>query len=213
MKKLIAVAILGLTAVSGWAQGTVDFRNGGITFPTSANRYAYFGLVGPGNVQTGFGPGSADPNRVVGTTWVAGLWYLAGANHNDEIELAVQTGRTFNFRAPTTAIQNQGTWVVPTGVSPLFVLDHPDQLVPVGGSATLQVRVWDSAKFANFADARHGGEFGVSAPFNYTVPTAGSTPDKYYMDNLRAFAIIPEPSTIALGLLGAASLLFLRRRK
>ena len=43
MKKLIAVAVLGLTAVSGWAQGTVDFRNGGITFPTDADRRVYFG--------------------------------------------------------------------------------------------------------------------------------------------------------------------------
>ncbi|HXJ61309.1 MAG TPA: hypothetical protein VNU68_32085 [Verrucomicrobiae bacterium] len=37
--------------------------------------------------------------------------------------------------------------------------------------------------------------------FNYMVPAAGSTPDKYYMDNLRAFVIhVPEPSAIALGL-------------
>jgi hypothetical protein len=103
-----------------------------------------------------------------------------------------------------------GSWT-PDGVSPIFTF--PD--VVVGASATLQVRVYDSSKFASYEAALAGaGEIGLSAPFNYTVPAAGSTPDKYYMDNLRAFAVIPEPSTVALGLMGpAASLLFLRRRK
>jgi hypothetical protein len=64
-----------------------------------------------------------------------------------------------------------------------------------------------------FEAAVTGGEYGASQPFNYTVPAAGSSADAYYLDNLRAFAVIPEPSTIALGILGAASLLFLRRRK
>ena len=201
MKKLIAVAILGLTAVSGWAQGTVDFRNGGITFPTAADRKVYLGSIG-NTIPGATGPG------LVGTTWVAGLWYLAGADRGAQIGSAAQAGgRTFNFRALTTTVP--GAWVAPAGVSPIFTF--PD--VAVGGSATLQVRVWDSAKFNSYDAAVAGGEFGASAPFNYTVPAAGSTPDKYYMDNLRAFAVVPEPSTIALGLIGAASLLFLRRRK
>lgn len=200
MKKLIAVAILGLTAVSGWAQGTVDFRNGGITFPTAADRKVYLGAVGAGDGLTG-------------TTFVAGLWYVAGADQGGQIGQGRQAGpvgaaaRTFAFRSPTTTLK--GTWVVPAGVSPIFELLD----VGVGATATLQVRVWDSAKFASFDAAVAGGEYGISTPFNYTVPAAGSTPDKYYMDNLRAFAIVPEPSTIALGILGAASLLFLRRRK
>lgn len=195
MKKLIAVAILGLTAVSGWAQGTVDFRNGGITFPTTADRKVYPGFVGNG-------PG------LTGVNWVAGLWYLAGADRGQAIDTAAQLGgRTFAFRPSTTTVP--GAWVAPAGVSPIFTF--PD--VAVGATATLQVRVWDSAKFTTFAAALAAGEVGLSTPFNYTVPAAGSTPDKYYMDNLRAFAVVPEPSTIVLGLLGVASLLFLRRRK
>jgi len=207
MKKLIAIAVLGLAAVTGWSQGTVDFRNGGVTFKTTANRYVYFGAVGPGaGTPT---PGSTDPGRVVGTSYVAGLWYVRGADQGGQINGARQVGRTFAFRASTTAAANQGTWVVAAGASPNFTFDD----VAIGGSATLQVRVWDSAKFSTFEAAVAGGEYGASAPFNYTVPAAGSTPDSYYLDSLRAFAVIPEPSTIALGILGAASLLFLRRRK
>jgi hypothetical protein len=199
MKTLLALATFGLIAVSGWAQGTVDFRNGGITFPTPADRKVYYYKAIPG-VN---GPG------LVGTTWVAGLWYLAGADKGAQIGQAAQVGgRTFAFRPVTTMLP--GCWVAPAGVSPIFTF--PD--VAVGGSATLQVRVWDSAKFATYdAAVAGGGDYIPSAPFNYTVPAPGSTPDKYYMDNLRAFALLPEPSTIALGLICVSSLFVLRRRK
>lgn len=208
MKKLIAIAVLGLAAVTSWAQGTIDFRNGGVTFKTAtANRYVYFGAVGPGAGTPV--PGSADANRVVGTAYVAGLWYVNGADQGGQIAGARQVGRTFTFRAATTAEGNKGTWVVAAGASPTFTFTD----LAIGQSATLQVRVWDNVKFASFEAAVAGGEYAASAPFNYTVPAAGSAADAYYMDNLRAFAVIPEPSTIALGILGAASLLFLRRRK
>jgi len=190
MKKLFAVAMLGLAAASSWAQGTVDFRNGGITFGnTTQDRLVYADRVGG--------------TKLVGTNMVAGLWFgsqLAG-------NTGVQAGRTFAFRAPTT--QTPGTWIIPVGASSIFSLDG----VAVLGATTLQVRVWDSTKFQTFAQAFAAGEFGASSPFGYTVPDLGSTPNKYYMENLQAFALVPEPSTIALGVLGLAGLLALRRRK
>ena len=192
MKKVIAAAILALIPGSGWTQGTVDFRNGGITFPTDADRRVY-GRNGP----------------LTGTTFVAGLWYLPGADRGGQMGSATQVGRTFAFRPDTTSLK--GYWVQPAGVSPIFTF--PD--VAVGNAATLQVRVWDFAKFNSWEAAVAGGQYGDSAPFNYIVPAAGSTPDKYYMDNLRAFysPALPEPSAIVLGLLcGAAGWLFLRRR-
>jgi hypothetical protein len=208
MKKVIAIAVLGLAAtVSGWAQGKVDFRNGGISFVNAANRYVYTTAgVGPG---AGTPPGATDANRLIGTTYAASLWYVAGANAGGQIASAKQVGRAFNFRADTTSAGNRGTWTAGT-FDPVFTFTD----VGFNAAVTLQVRVWDTAKFTSFEAAVAGNEYGASLPFNYTTPADGTlTPNSFYMDNLRAFAIVPEPSTIALGILGAASLLFLRRRK
>src|ERR1043166_8983442 len=75
-----------------------------------------------------------------------------------------------------------------------------------GQTATIQIRVWNITRFATWAGAFSAGEYAVSAPFNYTVPTADNIdPSKYCIDNLRAFPVslsvgcIPEPSVFALG--------------
>ena len=211
MKKLLSLCVLGLSLVSVFGQGQVNFLNGGATFATTANRYIYIYGVGQGAMLPGFPiPGSADPNRMM-APWVAGLWYLPGANRGNEIGTATQAGQTFPFRQETTALQNRGTWLVPLGQSSLFTLHG----VNYGSGATLQVRVWDGSKYSSFEAAVAGGEAGRSDSFNYTAPVQGElNPNAYLMDNFRAFAILaPEPSTIFLGILGAGSLLLLRRGK
>jgi len=216
MKKLFAVAILGLTAASGWAQGTITFQNGGLTFSPVANRYVY--ASGP----IGAGDATDAARRLTGTNYCAGLWYVTGGGNSGQLaggrggvqalNSIVTSVSLFNFRAPTTADNNKGTWV-PLGGN-TFILTGVD----VGASATLQVRVWDYITYGRteagyLAALAAGSGVGYSAPFDYTVPAAGSTPDKYYLNGLSAFVLVPEPSTIALGVLGAASLLFLRRKK
>lgn len=183
MKTQITLAVLSLTLVSGWGQGEVDFRNSGITFRTQADRYVYRDQVGG--------------ERLVGTNYVAGLWFVPG---NDPAavdgrispERGRQAGRLFSFRAQFTADVNKGTWVVPAGAHPLFTLDG----VGYGEVATLQVRVWDSVRYASFQAAFAAGEFSVSEPFSHTAPFPGWTPDETYMDNLRAFPN-PSPRTMA----------------
>ena len=193
MKTFLATSLLTLTALTGWAQGTVDFRNGGITFATAADRFVYKGGIGG--------------TKLTGTNYVAGLWFGTPSPTGTGGNFA---GRTVTFRPTTTS--SPGTWVVPNPVA--VTLDGVD----VGQTTTLQVRVWDITKFSTFGAAYAGlGEVGWSAPFSYTVPRAGSTPDKYYMEGLRAFIApncleCPEPSTLLLGGLGVAGLLAVRRR-
>jgi len=195
MKKLFAIAALGLVAVSGWAQSIVQFQNS-VSFVNVADRSVYSDRVGG--------------TLLAGTNYVVGLWYIPGAGHTEIASPAggTQAGGTGFFRAATST-GTKGQWLNATAVGNTRTLDN----VAAGTFATLQVRVWDINKYANFAAAFNAGEYGWSTPFDWKAPVAGDPPSGNFMDNLRAFALVPEPSTIALGVLGAASLLFLRRRK
>lgn len=83
-----------------------------------------------------------------------------------------------------------------------------------GATVTLTVRAWDSTKGSTYAAAlAAGGKTGVSSPFDIALGGVGAPPSlPTDMTNFKGFTLVPEPSTIALGALGAAALL-LRRRK
>jgi len=72
-----------------------------------------------------------------------------------------------------------------------------------GATTTLELRVYDAT----------GAFIGGSPQFEYIPPTSQTpTPDQILMVNFRGF-VVPEPSTIALGVLGLGALLLFRRRK
>ena len=85
-----------------------------------------------------------------------------------------------------------------------------------GLNADFQVRAWDSA-FASYAAALGAGALtGQSVVFQSLTSPAGDPPalPVTLAGKYAGFAVqVPEPSTIALGLIGAGSLLFLRRKK
>jgi hypothetical protein len=200
MKKLFAIAALGLVAVSGWAQSLVQFQNS-VSFVNAADRNVYSDRVGG--------------TLLAGTNYVVGLWYIPGAGHTEIASPAAGTlaagnnALTTGFFRAATSTGLKGQWLNATAVGNTRTLDG----VAAGTFATLQVRVWDISKYANFNAAFNAGEYGWSTPFDWKAPVAGDPPSGNFMDGMRAFALVPEPSTIALGVLGAASLLFLRRRK
>ena len=202
MNALQTFVIILVATASALGQGTVDFRNGGVSFPTVADRRVYGPVPGGG-----CGP-------LVGTNYVAGLFYVPGANANIyDPTLGTQAGELARFRAPTTAAP--GLWLNPVAVGNTRVLDG----VTFGQTATLQVRVWDITRYPTYQAAFAAGSYAVSAPFNYTVPSADNIdPSKYYMDNLRAFgppleACVPEPTTVSLLALGGLAWLWLRRKR
>jgi len=72
-----------------------------------------------------------------------------------------------------------------------------------GTTSTLTVAVLDQS----------GAELVRSTPFAYTSPTSATpAPSDLLMKNFRGF-VVPEPSTVALGVLGLGALLLFRRRK
>lgn len=88
-----------------------------------------------------------------------------------------------------------------------------------GQVVSLQIRGWASSFGTDWQAARAGGLFGETDVRQVTLgPTAGpgtviwQTASGVNANRFYALNIVPEPSTIALGVLGLGSLLFLRRR-
>lgn len=88
--------------------------------------------------------------------------------------------------------------------------------VAEGASVWIQLRAWEGAAGSSYETTLPGGKTGFSNSINVTLGGPGLTPPAppATLNGLTGFAIsgVPEPSTIALGLLGAAGLL-IRRRK
>jgi len=189
MKKLIPLLVLVAGTVTGFSQGLVTFENNvAFTTPdtTGGSRNVFLDSIGG--------------TKLVGTQYTAELW--AGADANSLQPLPLSLAR---FRSATTT--QPGRWNYTTGIGTIGVALPVD----VGGTIMLQVRVWDNASGQVPFDNAIGK---VSNVFSYTVPPVGSPPAAYFMEGFQAFALqVPEPSAIALGVLGIAGLLLIRRRK
>lgn len=181
----VAAFLITCVTATAWAQGTVIFNNN-TAFATIAER----------RMRCADGP-------LVGTHFVAQLYYgTQGTSANSLVPVASPPAR---FRIPTTT--QPGTWSGGTRTL---------EGITFGQTATLQVRVWNYSLFPTYdASVSGGGVRGATASFDYTVPSPGSPPQAFFMENLRGFTIlapcIPEPSTIALAALGAAGLGFVAR--
>lgn len=88
--------------------------------------------------------------------------------------------------------------------------------VALGAPATVQVRAWDGAFATYEAALAANGKVGKSALLNIATTGGVGSPPSVPADlvGLQSFSLtqVPEPGTLALGVLGAAAL-FLRRRK
>jgi hypothetical protein len=99
-----------------------------------------------------------------------------------------------------------------TGVAAGYVSATDVQVPGIAGGATafVAMRAWSTASGATYEAA---GIRGSSAPIQITLGGAGSPPSTpASLTGLQSFSLVPEPSTIALAVLGGLGLL-LRRRK
>lgn len=176
-----------------------------LTILASASVFAQ----GLGSVN--FANAAANPVRLLDGTLVpraaAGGTYFAellSALDGADFATASRQGVTTTFNSPTAGVFLGGGRTVPTTAN--------------GGFGQFMVRVWDTRGGATFDLARQstgGFQYGDSGVFRVdtadptTVPPA--TPVALGMPAFNL--IVPEPSVIGLGLLGASALLLLRRRK
>ena len=191
MKKTATILSFAVAAFAVQADQAISFNNNNLGTPRLVTFDSTFGALS----GTGVRNGVAD-----GASFVAQLFQVNGAS-------LTAIGATANFRAATTT--SPGTWS--GGTRTLVGATQ-------GAPLQLQVRAWDNA-FASYDAAVAAGKgAGQSAVFTFT--DAMSSPPgaaDNFMVNFQGFSIgqatvIPEPSTIALGALGVAGLLFFRRK-
>jgi MYXO-CTERM domain-containing protein len=192
MKRILLLAALLGTAVSSFAQGVVLFNN----------RVNASGVDAPiyGNFVGGI--------LLDGANFRAALYGTNGAGRaeTDLVLLAnPTTGATWApFRTGTTAgYLNVGT-------------EGPRQIGAggYGAQVTLQVRAWEGSQYNTYEAALAGGaRVGKSNLITILTTTSATDPVIPAMVGLQSFALVPEPSSIALGLLGLGALALIRRRK
>lgn len=185
MNKFAYLVAASALAVSAFGQGQINLNNRGLALVNDA---------------------SGKP--LTGTSFVAQVWYGASASALNK------SFAPSPFRASTTTYP--GTWnpAAAGGPSAIATLDG---FAP-GSTVTLQVAVWDSSIAgvgAAQALAKAPGT-GLSETFTYAIP-ADPLAIPGGMENLKSFGlvggtVVPEPTTIALGALGAAALLWRRRK-
>lgn len=189
MKKLIPFLALLVGTIGAYAQGTpdgkIDFANQR-TYATTADRLVR----------------NTDGTPLTGTNYIAQLLYGADAS-----SLQPHTG-TATFRAGTPT--QPGTWIGATRT--LNGFSYSTATTP--SFVQVAVRVWDIRDGLTFEQAvANGGEWGISDSYRWQIPTSTAVTSAFYMEDLRGFTLVPEPSVIGLGLIGIGALVMLRRRK
>jgi len=190
IKELLVIGGLICITTVGNAQGYVNFN-----MNTSAGDFAV----------------SAQAFDVNGTTPLAGTGYYAQLYAADGwgSTSLLPKGSAVNFRSGGNAgyVMTSGT-VNGNAVDPNVAVS----LAP--GNVTVQVRAWASSFSSYEAAVQGGGKYGSSVSLNLT--SAGGQFLPANLNGLQNFSLVgsavPEPSTIALGVMGLSVLLFRRRK-
>jgi hypothetical protein len=184
MKKLLIALAAVLVSAATYAQGTINFNT----------RFATAGVDAPVTLTSTTGPGA-------GPAYSAAL-YLVNGSTLTLIPSSVTTFRDGSSNPLFAKYINAVTATV-DGVA-------------TGSPATVRMRAWLTSRGSyDAAVAAGAGEFGESGNLSITALGGGALPpgDLPSTATFTGFVIpVPEPSTLALGALGAAALL-LRRRK
>jgi hypothetical protein len=203
MKKLLLLAVLAVTAVSAMAQGRVTFRNG-----ASTDYYIYT------NTATRSLDAVATSNRLASGTSA----YRIGLYASPTTGAAAGSLTLIGLATNSAALPGRFLGPAP------YAITAPGYTA--GQAITFQIRAWSFAGGLSYEEALLAAQispldiaFGVSA-LGTTTPTPapspagelwGTTPGQL----TSGFEVrpVPEPSSIALGLLGLGAIALFRRKK
>jgi len=232
MKKTLLTSLLSLAAAGAFAQGTIVFNNhvantiethvwspqlATPTVSTAGNAatgdFPAGTTVYTGTLIGGAGTGATSPTDYAnGNLWTAQIYALPGTGDSLSSLLPVSQYVT-TFR---TTSSGAGIFTPPS------LTTDPGIPNTSGAAATLALAVWYNAggSIVSLAQAQSMGvPSGESPAFSLTAlgepaGTGPSTPAEN-LTGLQSFSIVtptPEPSTIALGVMGISAFL-IRRRK
>jgi hypothetical protein len=184
MKKLAIIAALLVASATSYAQGTINFNNR-VSGTVDAPVFDVGGTV-----------------RLDGAAYLAQV-YAGPAGAADSALTAQGAAVAFRTGAAAGYVQSPGEIAI-NGVA-------------AGARAQIQLRAWAAAGGGSYeAATAAGAKAGASTSF-LSEPLGGIIPNQPpatspFMTGLTSFSLVPEPSTIALGALGAMALLFRRRK-
>jgi len=239
MKKILLISAALMLTHAAFSQGTVVFGNKGGSSTAAAPGAVTAPIYGvnasapdrriTGNTAAGVPAGSTSygTSPFLATdsshTWTATLWALnapvVGDASNNNLQQVLVNG-TATFRTSTSGTF-AGFWNTPS--SPAVIpgattdTDRPNLQVRVWDTKNGTITTWDQALVA--WQAGNGYALGYSDIFQVPYPLGGTAvpPNTQpFMQGLQSFnvtTVVPEPSVIALGVLGAGCLFMLRRRK
>jgi hypothetical protein len=195
MKKLLIICATIVTAVSAYGQGAVVFAN------TTGTRFTTNSGAGPGNM-TGL------------NAYRIGLYTAAAGTVNESLFTLIATA-TNQSAAPFAGL-----------------FSYPQAPYAIAGNngtpIAYQVKAWSLSSGATYEAAvalgqGYGGKSAIGSvtPATGTTPPpnlfgpGGATPDFVGQLNsgITMVPLVPEPSSIALGLLGLGAIALFRRRK
>lgn len=227
MKKIVIVAGMVLAGASAaFAQGVV-WNN---EEPGSVVAHVYSPVTGnsevQGNIATPFSHSTPNGDFPAGTQTYAGATLIGGtatgsgstAYGNGDLFAAALYGAAGSSvpASSLTLVPGSTTTFVDNNTHLAGFINAPgsDPVVTgssYGGTVTLQAVAWyANAGQYTFATSP---ETGVSTPFNVTLAGSPTAADPT-LNGLTSFSLVnttPEPSTIALGVMGASAFLLRRR--
>lgn len=192
MKKLLLTALLVSLGAAAYAQGTVNFSNYGVT----ARRVNYSGNTADYNSTATYDALHGTAAEV--NQYTVGLSYEAAGSYT---MYSTTTPIGYNNKA---GYFNGGTATIPG--------------TKAGDAINLMLNVWQSSYTSySVAAATPGAFIGQSNPFSVSLGggTTAAAALAFTPFTLHQVAgpIIPEPTTLALGLFGLAGLFLARRRQ
>jgi hypothetical protein len=240
MKKTLTVMTLLAGAVAGYAQGVVSMQDygtayeyhvygpqttaptGAVTsYTTSYGGYAS-GLEYMGNVSNDQ-PTASEGTAVYNTgTALSGTGYdaqlLGAANTGDMLSSLSTLGSVYHFQTSPAALG----WVNASGDTTAIPNSTPGTAAEGGNGATIALAAWDNtgadgAAATLLAAQQDGYAWGISEVVNIAATGGASspptTPPTLGIESFSIAVPAPEPSTIALGVMGVSALLFHRRKQ